>query len=138
MRLPRVLAGLLLALLLPVLVACGGDTTATDDPSSTPTAASSDTPSEEPTDEPTDEATWACDEQVSMSIDYVREPDGFATPMEAALAFNQAPQGAEVASVTSDGKVVLVPAGSDEIAAEASVVKGTKGWYVDGWTTCAS
>ncbi len=130
------LLGLRLALLLPVLAACGDDpTTATDDPSSTASGSPSDTPTD-PSGSPTAQPTWACEELVSADIDYAREPDGFPTPEEAALAYAQAPQGAE-AVAGDDGAILLVPAGSDEIAASATVVKGSKGWWVDSWTECA-
>jgi hypothetical protein len=131
------------------LAGCGQATEAVDDPA-TPSPSESSSSATTSTDTSTGTATQAvaptwpetgCASHSMLSIDYAREPQGYATPEEAALDWAQG----EVAGVIpvlvpaqdhSPAGVALVDPTTNEIQAQVTVIKGSTGWWVDGVETC--
>jgi hypothetical protein len=136
----RPLAATLCSAALLALAACGQATQASqaDDGGSTaPTSASTDTGTP-PGDAP-DVPASGCEPKAVTAVDYAREPQGYATPEEAASAYNGLPDGT-LMMAPADGRgtrVWIVDTGADKVTTEVSVIRGTTGWYVDAVTTCA-
>ena len=124
------------------LAGCGQATEAADEG---PSTAASSTPSTEAGMQIVD-PTWpetGCASHSMLSIDYAREPQGFATPEEAALDWAQGEVDGVVPMVVpaqdhAPTGVALVDPTTNEIQAQVTVIKGSTGWWVDGVETCSS
>jgi hypothetical protein len=124
------------------LAGCGQATEVAGDPS--PASASS--ASAVTVTEPAPQAvapTWpkTCVNHSMMSIDYAREPQGYATPEEAALDWAQGHVDGVVPVVVpakdhAPAGVALADPATNEIQAQVTVIKGSTGWWVDGVESC--
>jgi hypothetical protein len=131
------------------LAACGQGTEVADDPATPSPASTSASTSSATTSTGSATqavaATWpatGCGSHSMLSIDYAREPQGYATPEEAALDWAATEVDGVVAMVVpakdhAPTGVALVDPTSNEIQAQVTVIKGSTGWWVDGVESCS-
>jgi hypothetical protein len=129
------------------LAGCGQATEVAGDPgpSAAPSASSASAVTvTEPAPQPVT-PTWpetGCASHSMLSIDYIREPQGYATPEEAALDWAETEVDGVVPVVVpakdhAPAGVALVDPATNEIHAQVTVIKGSTGWWVDGVESCS-